>query len=153
MRKIGIAIIVVCAAVLFQRLVGFQLPSPTPPAPDVPKIVVPQELSTGLRDAFKTEQAAAQVWSGMFDGLGRYIEADGKREKPILQNTFDLLLLRDAAVAAPLGAVSGGPAIGKLIGPYLDQIGKSGEPLDEGGRRAKTVELFLGVAQELGAIQ
>jgi hypothetical protein len=150
-RKIGIAIIVVCSAVLFQRLVGFQLPGP--PSPDAPKVVVPQELSAGLQDAFKTEQAAAQVWSGMFEGLGRYIEADGKREKPILQNTFDLMILRDAAVVAPLGAVPGGTSIGKLIGPYMDQIGKSGEPLDEGGRRAKTVELFLGVSQELGAIQ
>jgi hypothetical protein len=45
--------------------------------------------------------------------------------------------------------VAGGADIGALLSPYLDEIGKSGEPLDGDGRRAKVVALFSGCAEVL----
>jgi hypothetical protein len=145
MRTAGIFVIMICAGLLVHR----NFPS-TQPTPVVPALAIPADLQTELTAAFAGKKADAAVWSGMFDGLARYIEADGKTAKPLIVTTFDLQKLRDGMVAAPLHGVAGGAEIGKLLGPHLEAIGKAGEPLDKDGRREKVVALFAGCSQVLG---
>ena len=146
MRTLGFILILFCAGGLAVKLKPL-VPTPAP-SPVVPAVTIPAELKAGLEKAFADKKSDAAKWSGMFDGLARYVAADGLKSPPLLRTTFDLLALRDSVVAAPIDGVAGGAEIGALISPCLDAIGKSGEPLDE-VRRDKVIALFAGIAEVL----
>lgn len=86
----------------------------------------------------------AYYWAGMLEGIGRQVASDKD-----VRTMFDVERIRDRALAAPLRGVSGGELIGQVMGPLLSALGSEGESLDEDGRRAKVVEVFLGVATAL----
>lgn len=148
---IGVALL--AAAAFFGLRGRIELPFLPDAGPDVPAVVVnvPDALKTELRSAFTDKPDAAQVWAGIFGGMARFVEADGKTSKPLVRTVFDLQQLRDAVVAAPPKAVDGGPLVAKAVAPYMDAIGKDGEALDD-AKRKQVVELYTGVAEVLGGL-
>ena len=144
MKTVGIFITCVCAVLLIQEWIT------TPNVPDGPAtVIVPSELADELTAAFKNQLYEAAVWSGLLEGMGRFVAADGKADKPLLVTMFDVQKLRDAAVQAPLDRIDGGDDIGRILAPYLKKIGEGNAKLDAGARRQEVADLFIGCGQAL----
>lgn len=142
MRKVIGVVLLLVAGFFAARGVGWDWTPQPQPAP-TPSVDVPAELATALR-SLEIPERDRKVWGGMLAGGGRFVDADGKAKTPLIVTVADLDRLRLAMVAAPIEPVAGGDLVGKTLGPYLDKIGKVNEKLDESGRRAEVVKLFLG---------
>lgn len=141
------AILLGAAAVLWTVNNGMvNLPGPRPPTP-APGPVLPTDLSAAIKNIDLPDRDR-QIWGGMLQGLGRFVDADGRAAKPALVTVFDVAKLRDAAVAAPIEPVAGGDRIGAVLGAELSKIGKDGEPLDATRRKA-IADLFVGAGRVL----
>lgn len=138
--------LLIAAAVVF--LAARYLPAGFSPTPDEVKPVA-TSFDKAFDEGFAGQDVAAVTWSGLFNGLAAFIEADGKTSKPLLETMLDIEQLREAALAAPIKPVYGGPVIAAAIGPKLKELGTSNEKLSEGGRREAVVALFQEAAVAL----
>lgn len=117
---------------------------------DLPVVQVPDQVSKTLKDGFKDKKSEAATWAGLLSGLARVIEQDADHPKtPRLSTMADFDSLRKWAVSAPPVPVDGGQVIGQALGKELEALGTGTEPLDEGNRRQKVVQLLDGAAYVL----
>ena len=73
-KSIGLVVIIVSAVMLARNYIP-SLPQPSPMPDNTPSVEVPDELREALTASFADKREDAMVWSGMLEGLARYIDA------------------------------------------------------------------------------
>lgn len=127
---------------------------PKPDAVVNPVVIdVPTSILDPLSKGFADAKPEAGYWSGLLYGMAKTIEMDATHPQGArLKTMLDVAALRDWVVACPPAKVAKGDVIGQVIGPELEKLGTSDQPLDSDGRRAKVVSVFMQSAKALEGI-